>query len=339
MDISDVSDRTGLHADLVLEGGGIKGIALAGAVSALAGAGYRFPRIAGTSAGAIVGAVVAALERRGEPMSRLVEVARTLDYRRFRDRGLPGRLLGPFGFLADGVSVLLEGGAYEGDYLTDWLAGVLGDLGVTTFGDLRTDDPEGDGAIHHRYRLVVMASDLSRHRLVQLPWDYAEYGLDPDEQSVTSAVRASASIPYFFEPVALRGARGTSTLVDGGLLSNYPIGTFDRLDEQPPRWPTIGVRLGSGVLGGSEVAVPRPVDRPVEMGLALVETAIEACQAEHVLDPCNVARSVYVDTAEVSAIDFDLSAGEQEALLAAGVEAAERFLETWDFGDWVATCR
>ncbi len=193
--------------------------------------------------------------------------------------------------------------------------------------------------MHHRYRLVVMASDLSRHRLVQLPWDYAEYGLDPDEQPVVAAVRASASIPYFFEPVALRGVRGTSTLVDGGLLSNYPIGTFDRLDEQPPRWPTIGVRLGSGVLGGSEVAVPRPVDRPVEMGLALVETAIEACQAEHVLDPCNVARSVYVDTAELSPIDFDLSAREQEALLAAGVEAAGRFLEAWDFGEWLATCR
>jgi len=338
MDISDVSDRTGLHADLVLEGGGVKGIALAAAVATLAEAGYRFPRVAGTSAGAIVGAVVAALERRDEPMDRLAEIARTLDYRRFRDRGLPGSLLGPFGVLTDGLSVLLEGGAYEGDYLAGWLRGVLGDLGVRTFGDLRLDDPGDDGALHHRYGLVVMASDLSRKRLVQLPWDYEEYGLDPDEQPVADAVRASASIPYFFEPVELRGAYGVSTLVDGGLLSNYPISAFDRLDEVPPRWPTLGVRLDAlGIGAGAPPA--RPVKGPVRMGVALVETAIEACQAEHLLDPCNVARSVPVDTASLSAVDFDLSEADQVTLLEAGADAAARFLGTWDFTTWLTTCR
>jgi NTE family protein len=337
MDISG-TEQAGARADLVLEGGGVKGIALAAAVGTLAEAGYRFPRVAGTSAGAIVGAVVAALHRRDEPMDRLAEIARTLDFRRFRDRGLPGRLLGPLGVLTDGLSVLLEGGAYEGDYLTGWLRGVLGDLGVRTFGDLRVDDPGDDGALHHRYGLVVMASDVSRKRLVQLPWDYEEYGLDPDEQPVVDAVRASASIPYFFEPVELRGARGVSTLVDGGLLSNYPIGAFDRLDELPPRWPTIGVRLDALGIGDAAPAA-RPVHGPVRMGVALVETAIEACQAEHVLDPCNLARSVRVDTAPLSAVDFDLSEADQQRLLGAGAQAAADFLDRWDFDAWRATCR
>ncbi len=325
------------QADLVLEGGGVKGIALAGAVVGLAQAGFTFPRIAGTSAGAVVGAVLAALQRSGEPVSRLSEIARTLDYRRFRDRGFPGSLLGPFGVVLDPVSVVVEGGAYEGDYLVDWLSGVLADLGVRTFADLRTDDPAGDGAMHHRYGLVVMASDLSRRRLVQLPWDYGDYGLDPDEQHVADAVRASASIPYFFEPVLLEGVHGTSTLVDGGLLSNYPISTFDRLDEVPPRWPTIGVRLDA--LGIESPRPVRPVRGPVRTGVALVETAIEACQAEHVLDPCNVARSVYVDTAGLSAVDFDLDDAEQEQLLTAGEDGARRFLAGWDFERWLAACR
>jgi NTE family protein len=326
-------------ADLVLEGGGVKGIALAGAVVTLAEAGYRFPRIAGTSAGAIVGSVLAALQHRGESLTRITDIARTLDYRKFRDRGFPGRFLGPFGFLTDGLSVLAEGGAYEGDYLANWLAGVLGDLGVETFADLHTDDPGDDGRIHHRYSLVVMASDLSRRRLAQLPWDYVEYGLDPDEQRVVDAVRASASIPYFFEPVTLAGVRGSSTLVDGGLLSNYPISAFDRLDENPPRWPTIGVRLDALGLDGGDRPAPSPVRGPLAMGVALVETAIEACQAEHVLDPCNVARSVNVDTAGTSAIDFDLSDAEQEQLLRAGSGAAARFLERWRFEEWLASCR
>lgn len=324
-------------ADLVLEGGGVKGIALAGAVAELGAAGYTFPRVAGTSAGAIVGAVLAALQRSGEPFGRVADIARTLDYRKFRDRGFPGGLLGPLGFLADGVSVLVEGGAYEGDYLHDWVGGVLRDLGVETFADLRTEDPADDGAMHHRYGLVVMVSDLSRHRLAQLPWDYEAYGLDPDAQRVADAVRASASIPYFFEPVELAALGGTATLVDGGLLSNYPIGTFDRLDELPPRWPTIGVRLDA--LGISAERPVRPVRGPVSTGVALVATAIEACQAEHVLDPCNIARSVYVDTAGVSAIDFDLDDAEQEQLLQAGAAGARRFLEAWDFDEWLARCR
>ncbi|MBA2463718.1 MAG: patatin-like phospholipase family protein, partial [Nocardioidaceae bacterium] len=253
--IGEPPGAAGRAADLVLEGGGVKGVALVGVVDSLVEAGYRFPRVAGTSAGAVVAAVLAGLLKAGEDLSRLEDVALSLSYRRFRDRGFSGELLGPLGFLADGFSLLLADGVYKGDYLSGWLEGVLSDLGVHTFGDLRTDDPGGDGAIHHSYALVVTASDLSRRRLVRFPWDFVDYGLDPDEQPVADAVRASSSIPYFFEPVSLRGPRGTSTLVDGGLLSNYPIGIFDRMDENPPRWPTLGVRLDALGIGDE----PSPV--------------------------------------------------------------------------------
>ncbi len=326
-----------LVTDLVLEGGGVKGIALAGAVLPFDEAGYSVARVGGTSAGALVGAVVAALAARGEPMGRLRDIADTLDYRRFPDRGLPGRLLGPLGFLADGVSVLLESGAYEGDYLRRWLGGVLGDLGVSTFGDLRTDDPGDDGSIHSRYRLTVTASDVSRKRLVYLPWQYDEYGRDPDEQKVVDAVRASTSIPFFFEPVTLTGPQGTSTLVDGGLVSNYPISMFDRTDGRPARWPTIGIRLDA--LGG-DVPPGRAerVSGPMALGVAVVETAIEGCQAEHVLEPCNVSRSVTVDTSSVGSLDFDVTPAQRRALEHNGVAAATEFLSGWDYTAWKASC-
>ena len=70
-----------LKADLVLEGGGVKGIALVGAVSVLQEAGYTFPRVAGTSAGSIVGALVAS----GMPAEQMLEVMRTTDYAKFKD--------------------------------------------------------------------------------------------------------------------------------------------------------------------------------------------------------------------------------------------------------------
>lgn len=326
-----------LTTDLVMEGGGVKGLALAGAVQPFADAGYTIARVGGTSAGALVGAVVAALSQRGEPMSRLEDVARSLDFKRFPDRGFPGRFLGPLGFLADGLSVLVESGAYEGDYLRRWLGGVLGDLGVSTFGDLRTDDPGDDGTLHHRYRLTVTASDVSRKRLIYLPWQYDEYGRDPDEQKVVDAVRASASIPFFFEPVTLTGPHGSSTLVDGGLVSNYPISMFDRTDGKPPRWPTIGVRLDAFGSDVPEGAAER-VHGPVALGSAVVETAIEGCQAEHVLEPCNVSRSVAVDTASVSALDFDVTPTQRRALDRAGRTAAGAFLDDWDYQAWKTRC-
>lgn len=329
-------------ADVVLEGGGVKGIALVGALQPLVEAGWSFARVGGTSAGAVVGAVLAAMQQHGEPLDRLEDIARSLDYRRFRDRGRWGALLGRvpgLGTLGDLVSVLVEDGAYEGAYLHDWVSGTLADLGVRTFGDLLLDDPGADGGVHHRYRLVVVASDVSRHRMVRLPWDYEDaYGLDPDAQSVADAVRASASIPFFFEPVQLSGRHGTATLVDGALVSNYPIDIFDREDGQVPRWPTIGVRLDTFGFDRSTPEV-HPVEDPARLGVALVETAIEGSQAARALAPCNLARSVRVDTSGVSAVDFGLDAAAQDHLLAQGRAAAEEFLATWRFDSWLRTCR
>jgi NTE family protein len=329
-----------LVADLVLEGGGVKGLALVGAVSVFAGAGYTFARVAGTSAGAVVGSVVAALQHAGEPLSRLEDVARSLDYRKLRDRGLLGRIAGPLSPVVDGLSLAFESGIFEGEYLHDWLSGTLRDLGVRTFGDLRRQDPGDDPAApldpEHSYGLVVTASDLSRRRLVRLPWDYPLYGLDPDEQPVADAVRASSSIPFYYEPITLRSPdKSVSTLVDGGVLSNFPIALFDRTDGRPPRWPTFGVRLSSKP-GRTQ---SRAVDGPVSLALAVVETLIEACDAQHIDDPCVQARSVFVDTSGTSAVDFTIPEEQKSELVAAGAAAARHFLAGWDWPRYLATCR
>ena len=330
-----------LRADLVLEGGGVKGIGLVGSVATLARAGYSFPRVGGTSAGAIVAAFVAALQRAGEPLERLEDVARSLDYRRLRDRGAFGRAVGPLARVVDGFSLAFDGGVFEGDYLRSWVRGALADLGVRTFGDLRQEDPDSALPPERRYALVVTASDVSRKRLLRLPWDYAAYGLDPDEQEVADALRASASIPFFFEPVTLRsrdeaGENVVSTLVDGSVLSNFPIAMFDRTDGRPPRWPTFGVRLSMRPEGRVQTTEVRGT---VSLALSLVETMLEACDAQHISDPCVRARSVFVDTGGVSPVDFGITVEMQEQLLLAGHQAAGEFLASWDWDSYRATCR
>lgn len=101
------------RVDLVCEGGGVRGIGLVGAVDALADAGYRFPRVAGSSAGAIVASLVAALQTAGEPVTRLAEMMRSIDYPKFLDRNLIGHVP----LIGGGLSLLLSDGVYRGAYL------------------------------------------------------------------------------------------------------------------------------------------------------------------------------------------------------------------------------
>src|SRR5689334_16713521 len=73
----DIAMADALHADLVLEGGGVKGIALAGAVAVLLEHGYAIHKVGGTSAGAVVGSLVAA----GYDGQQLHDHMASVDYR------------------------------------------------------------------------------------------------------------------------------------------------------------------------------------------------------------------------------------------------------------------
>ena len=157
-------------ADLVLSGGGVKAIGLVGAVVALGDAGYRVGRVSGTSAGSLVGAVIAAANRHqpGGPQlsgDQLRQLAMSLPYRTFLDPVRSTRIpvLGKYWTAFRGQ------GMYGGDAIHDWVDGELRNLGVRTFGDLALDDPELP--LEQRYRLVVTVADVTRGTLVRLPWD------------------------------------------------------------------------------------------------------------------------------------------------------------------------
>jgi NTE family protein len=310
-------------ADLVLEGGGVKGIGLVGAVLTLSRKGYVFPRVAGTSAGAIVASLIAAHQVAGKPLSHLATIMHGLDYRKFQDEGLAERLAGPPGELAE---LLLHLGIAKGDYLVEWLGNELSDLGVHTFADLAISEDEDPGSSlppDQRYRLVVHASDLSRGALVRFPWDYPRYGHDPGTARVVDAVRASMSIPFFFRPVTLKTSKGKVTLVDGGLLSNFPITAFDRTDGTPSRWPTWGVKLSARP---DSVQVDRPVGNDLELSAGIVQTLLSGWDRYHLDDEQVTQRTVFVDTASVSAIDFNITSAEQQRLERSGRAAAKKFL-------------
>lgn len=321
---AETPTRIGRRADLVFEGGGVKGIALVGSAVALSDHGYSFARVAGSSAGAIVGAIIAAMAKSGEPLSRADDIMRTLDYTRMLDRRGAANALRWWPSGANALGILFHRGMYRGSYLQRWTQGVLADLGAHRFGDLRYPDPGSALTPERSYRLVVTASDLSRQRLLYVPWDLAGYGLDADRFSVARAVRASAAIPFMFEPVRLKSKFGTSTLVDGSILRSYPIEIFDRHDGLPSRWPTIGIRLSSPA---GNRAPAKDVTGPLSLLQSLIYTTVDSTQIRHVSDPVDVERSIFAKPRGVSWTDFDLTPAQQQCLYDAGYAAGLKWIK------------
>ncbi|WP_186001439.1 patatin-like phospholipase family protein [Streptomyces sp. IB201691-2A2] len=322
--VTDASAKT--NVDIVLEGGGVKGIALVGALRELCAA-HTVQRVAGTSAGAIVAALLAA----GYTIPELEREMRSLDFASFEDR--PARHFRKVGAT---LAVLLHNGVFKGDALHTWIEERLADKNVTTFQQLRRQEA-GDDTGTSPYKLAVVVSDISRGRELHLPEDYrALCGVDPDTAKVADAVRASASIPFYFRPVRFRTGPSLESqrlvFVDGGLLSNFPVGLFDRRGATPPRWPTIGIKLSMRRTPSQQW---QPARNPVELARRLVSTMTSAHDRIHVDQSSVQDRTIFVDTDKVRSTDFRISQEQVEMLYANGRSAAQQFLATWDFQQWL----
>ncbi len=292
-----------MWADAVFEGGGIRGIALVGAIQVAEEQGYRWKRVAGTSSGAIVASLLAA----GYTAAELRRFFHELDFSRFMKRSgwLRFPVIGP------PVQLLLKKGLYATGPLEHWLAMKLAEKGIYSFRDLQED------------RLHVVATDITSGSIVVFPRDLRKYALQPGHFSVARAVTMSCAIPYFFQPLRLRTKRGTYMMIDGGVLSNYPIWLFD--SKEKPRWPTFGFRLVS-----DQWCKPHPTRTLFQYTQALTKTMIGAM--DHLaIREADAVRTIFVQTGDISATDFSLSIDEMEKLYESGKMAAETFFRSWDF--------
>ena len=233
-----------LTLDLALQGGGTKGIALGGAIAEILRRGHVIRRVVGTSAGAIVAALVTA-GFSGDELVRL-SVGRTPeDYPLFFDcvtepivpmspdvepaiskmelaalklpTGLGRRLLSAHAALA----FLERGGFNSGE-------GFVGALMSALEGKQRGLSRVTLGELHERTgrHLTVIVTDTTARRLRAL--NHVSAPTCP----LVSAVRMSMSIPLYFAEVVWRAEWGPyagedltgHVMVDGGMLSNLPIG-------------------------------------------------------------------------------------------------------------------
>jgi NTE family protein len=311
------------EADGVFQGGGVKGIALVGALIEFAERGWtNWVNVAGTSAGSIIASYIAC----GHDADDLEKLLRETPYPQFEDFGPGGKLLG------GSLNLVRHHGLAHGEYFHRWFSE---QTEGKTFGDVKAAGRT----------LKLIAADVTHRELLVLPDDLSAYRLagssaaiDGDSFKVADAARMSMSIPYFFQPVELEriDTGKSATIVDGGMLSNFPVWLFDVEDRDPKR-PTFGFRLvgGKGVGGGMQ-AVVNGLGWPVRLGADMFHTAMEAW------DKRFTSHSTYVRTCAVPAgsigtTDFDLKPADQDWLLGSGRKAAGAFLDQFKLADYFNT--
>lgn len=213
------------HCWGVFDGGGVRGAAHAGAFQAAKESGMNFERLAGTSAGSIVAALIAA----GGTPDHISNLLMETDLSAFLSPSVKSDSIYknnnkqlnfvkylPLGKFSPIKDILFNSGIHSSCKIQEWLEVQLQTLllpyrGKGSQGNIRFNEL--------KIPLHIVATNLS----TGLPQVWSTE--TTPEESVSYAVRCSCSIPFFFQAISDK----ESILVDGGVVSNLPSFIFSKL--------------------------------------------------------------------------------------------------------------
>jgi NTE family protein len=171
-------------------------------------------------------------------------------------------------------------GINPGDFFYDWIKQQLADNGVKTVTDminkasdpvpglhLRVDNDEGLKGLNGD--VTFICSDLVSKNKIQFPEMWNLFRKNIDELEPAGFIRASMSIPIFFESYFInripctdedikklweeklgqKEPPSSARFVDGGILSNFPINLFYNPKILVPRLPSFGIDLDDSLPG------------------------------------------------------------------------------------------
>jgi NTE family protein len=328
-------ESVGMLAFAVLDGGGVKGAALVGCLTAATERHVEWLGFGGSSAGAIV-ALLASIGYQPHELRRII--IDELAFTALLDDGDGGQLQSVsnvarraamiarhqhfcpplrnvIGLISQSRAVLSplnqSLGIYSGDRFRKFLFDKIVNKypGLSDKNDISFADLERNGA----KPLKVVASDVTTRRALVFP------DISGPQYSVIDAVRASMSYPLVFRPVVF----GSRRLVDGGLCTNLPVFLFE--DERVRyRVPVIAMDLVEATTG------PRPMDGYglKEFVADLIDTAMEGSQ-QLLSQQIKGLHHIRVPVALVSALDFDISVPDRQRLFDAGYLAFNKYFSTY----------
>ena len=215
----------------MLEGGGVKGLGTAGAVMGLLDAGWTFPRVAGTSVGALAAAFAAA----GADSATFRDALGRLDLRQIPDRRVPLPLLSE--------SVLAGRPPRRLRRRLDPRVAAARARPARRAHVRRPPPRRRRGRSRARDAGSPLQAGGDGHRRHERPAAAAALGLPAVRPRPRRAARRRRRPDVAVHPVLLparapcgtRTPATTATIVDGGVLSNFAIEIFDRTDGRPNR--------------------------------------------------------------------------------------------------------
>jgi len=145
---------------------------------------------------------------------------------------------------------------------------------------------------------------------------------------IALAVRISMSIPLFWKAVKL----GRDTMVDGGVLNNYPIWVFDGKyigdpnvsDTTIDKSKTLGFKLmtESQHQDSTLYHVDEKIDGPLEDAKAFLNAMLIQIERGHIREGY-WKRTVCINTHDMGSLDFSLSQEKKDMLIHEGYIAAK----------------
>lgn len=343
----------GKNFNLVLSGGGIRGIAYSGAHDVAEKRGYDFVNIAGVSAGAIAGSIIGA----GYSASAFRKLYQGFDYVKIKVADIakkvpavsrfmefskqyrcPAEMAARYFFYqdlnrvrnAESQDCPSSNTDYRGNFLKNIIT--FSKEGCLFDGDYLEDwvyrlllqrgirtfgDLKGgltDEVNPSGYRFRALAVDATREKVIVLPDDAIYYGIKPEDLEVAKAVRMSASVPFAFKPVELKKQEGDSSKV-------YNIVDGGVLDNFP-LWligstnylPTLGFTLD----GGRKKLLS--INTPLQIFKFLVSFVHDIGIPKY--QSLKNKYVVKINTGKISSLDMDLSQEEMDYLYNEGRYAA-----------------
>lgn len=272
--------------NLVFEGGGVLGMAYAGAIEALEEQQLMdgIKRAAGTSAGALLATMVSLKYTPQE----IKDVVHATDFKKFEDHFDPFRV--PFKY-----------GLYRGDFLLKWIRGLV----KTKTGN--ENATYRDIHLAGFRELKVFACDLTSTSIKEFSFEQT-----PDVR-VAESVRASMSIPLFFDAWKFPDNNPNDHIyVDGGTMYNYPINAFEGQLE------TLGFFFD---IHASEPTKDLKYNRIFDYIQLLFQALLDSQKIVFKRNKEEMALTVLIDTLGISPTNFKLSETDKMNLFNSGKSA------------------
>ncbi|MFA9559417.1 patatin-like phospholipase family protein [Evansella sp. AB-rgal1] len=297
-----------LKVDGVFAGGGIKAFSFVGALRIMERENMSFERLAGTSAGSIIAAFITA----GFNSEEIEKLFEEFDVSSLLDSSNENFFFRFYRW----IRLYRKMGIYEGEILEQWLEEILKQKGVSTFADILPGS------------LKMVASDLTNGQILILPDDLPKYGLNPNTFSIARAIRMSSSLPFFFEPVKLtnKNTGRESLIVDGGVLSNFPIWLFTDKDMTKIKRPVLGFRLSPS----RDTIEPKEVTNAFAMLHSMIDT-MRTAHDQRYISKSHSKNIIFIPAQHISTTQFSIKGDQKLELIKLGEESTANFLKKWSY--------